>query len=66
MLQGDMGETEAVELTRRDTRRYAKRQMTWFRKEPGVEWIGDTGETEGAFTAALRIIEEFEPERVEG
>ena len=27
------------ELIRRNTRRYAKRQLSWFRKETGVEWI---------------------------
>jgi tRNA dimethylallyltransferase len=30
---------EAVRLWKRDTRRFAKRQMTWFRREPGVRWI---------------------------
>jgi len=27
-----------VRLMKRDTRRYAKRQLTWFRSEPGVLW----------------------------
>ncbi len=30
---------EAVRLLKRDTRRYAKRQFTWFRKEPGIIWL---------------------------
>jgi tRNA dimethylallyltransferase len=30
---------EMVRQFKRDTRRFAKRQMTWFRKEPGVEWF---------------------------
>ena len=29
----------AVELIKRDSRRYAKRQLTWFRKEEGVQWL---------------------------
>ena len=29
----------AVRLLKQDTRRYAKRQFTWFRKEPGIVWI---------------------------
>lgn len=29
----------AVSLLKRDTRRYAKRQFTWFKKEPGIVWI---------------------------
>ena len=30
---------EAVELIKRNTRRYAKRQMTWFRAVEGVQWF---------------------------
>ena len=30
---------EAVRLLKRDTRRYAKRQFTWFKKEPGIIWV---------------------------
>ncbi len=29
----------AVELIKQNTRRYAKRQMTWFRKMPGIQWF---------------------------
>ncbi len=28
-----------VRRFKRDTRHYAKRQMTWFRKEPGIQWL---------------------------
>jgi tRNA dimethylallyltransferase len=38
MLDGDVGFEEAVRLMKRDTRRYAKRQLTWFRAEPDVLW----------------------------
>ena len=30
---------EAISLIKRDTRRFAKRQLTWFRREPDVQWI---------------------------
>ena len=30
---------ETVRLTKRDTRHYAKRQMTWFRKMEGIQWF---------------------------
>jgi tRNA dimethylallyltransferase len=30
---------EALELLKRDTRRYAKRQLTWFRADPEVKWF---------------------------
>lgn len=38
-LAGEMPLYRAVELAKRDTRRLAKRQMTWFRHEPGVVWL---------------------------
>lgn len=38
-ILGRVGWDEAVRLWKRDTRRFAKRQITWFRKEPGVQWI---------------------------
>jgi tRNA A37 N6-isopentenylltransferase MiaA len=39
----------------RETRRYAKRQMTWFRKLPGVEWVeaGDDVEADAAQVVAV-------------
>lgn len=33
---------EAVRLLKRNSRQYAKRQMTWFRKEPGFVWLKPT------------------------
>jgi tRNA dimethylallyltransferase len=38
-IQGRVSWDEAVRLWKRDTRRFAKRQMTWFRREPGVHWV---------------------------
>ena len=37
-LEGTWSREEAVERLQADTRRYAKRQMTWFRGEPGIHW----------------------------
>ena len=34
--------SEAVRLLKRDTRRYAKRQMTWFRKQTDIHWYKPT------------------------
>jgi tRNA dimethylallyltransferase len=45
-LAGDYGYEEAVRRLKRDTRHFAKRQMTWFRKEPGLTWLAiDDAET---------------------
>ena len=37
--EGPPDEAALVEETRRATRQYAKRQLTWFRGEPGIEWF---------------------------
>jgi len=41
-MKGEVDFEEAVRLLKRDTRRYAKRQFTWFNKEPGLIWIEPT------------------------
>ncbi|PMP97245.1 MAG: tRNA (adenosine(37)-N6)-dimethylallyltransferase MiaA [Thermodesulfobacterium geofontis] len=38
-LQGKIPLKRAIELIQRDTRRYAKRQLTWFKKEPDIYWF---------------------------
>ncbi len=38
-LDGETSLAEAVELIKRSTRRYAKRQITWFKGEEGVRWL---------------------------
>lgn len=38
VVAGEMDREDAVRLMKRDTRRYAKRQLTWFRAEPEVLW----------------------------
>lgn len=43
-LRGERTLASAVEQTKLDVRHYAKRQLTWFRREPGVEWVEGFGE----------------------
>ena len=38
-LKGDWSLDEAIGELQKDTRRYAKRQLTWFRADPEVDWI---------------------------
>ena len=38
-LRNEIGLDEARDLVKRETRRYAKRQMTWFRKMSGITWF---------------------------
>jgi len=43
---------ETVELLKRDTKRFAKRQFTWFRREPDARWVDITGLEKAAEIAA--------------
>lgn len=38
-LNGEMGLDETIELIKKNTRHFAKRQLTWFRREKEVKWI---------------------------
>ncbi len=38
-LEGEVSYEQAVEILKRDTRRFAKRQLTWFRREKDCLWI---------------------------
>ena len=60
-LAGEYDEVEMIRLFKRDTRRFAKRQMTWFRKEPGIHWLSiETGETpEQTARLVVSCIEQF-------
>jgi tRNA dimethylallyltransferase len=49
LLNGELTPKEAVFYAQRNTRNYAKRQMTWFRKEADMEWLkgfGDAAEAQ--------------------
>lgn len=52
-LRGERTLEDAVALTRRNTRRYAKRQLTWFRAEPGVTWFTIDADAASPFAAPL-------------
>lgn len=45
-LRGEMGLPEAIEVLKRDTRRYAKRQITWFKRDKRINWINGLDITE--------------------
>ena len=38
-LDGSLSLDEAIQLIKRNTRRYSKRQLTWFRKDKRIKWI---------------------------
>jgi tRNA dimethylallyltransferase len=39
LLDGEAGFESCLDAVKRDTRRYAKRQLTWFRNNPGYRWV---------------------------
>ncbi len=55
-LEGKRGLAETVELVKRETRRFAKRQMTWFRSLAGLVWV-DVADDEAASRTAERLEE---------
>jgi tRNA dimethylallyltransferase len=38
-LEGKYDKEEAIRLLKRNSRRYAKRQMTWFKKDESIRWF---------------------------
>jgi len=55
-LNGTRTLESAIEQTKQDVRNYAKRQLTWFRREEGVEWIDGFGDDPAAIAdCGLRI-----------
>ncbi len=49
VLYGEMNEAAAIAAAQQGHRNYAKRQMTWFRREPDVHWIEGFGDDEETF-----------------
>ena len=56
LLAGELSETEAIEAAQRGHRNYAKRQFTWFRREPEVRWLTDFGDTPEIQQAAAEAV----------
>lgn len=54
-LEGAYDEQEAIRLIKRNTRRFAKRQLTWFRKDTEIQWF----ELSGREAEALHEIKDY-------
>ena len=46
---------QPIDAAKRESRRLAKRQMTWFRREPGLIWL----DPDDGIEEALRLFQEF-------
>ncbi len=65
VLEGECTLAEAAAAIKQATRRYAKRQLTWFRGDPRIQWLDVTGLSDAERTeAALKLLESSVPELV--
>jgi tRNA dimethylallyltransferase len=55
-LTGTISKEDAVKKIQQATRRFAKRQLTWFRRERDVQWLNGFGDAPEIFSAAVKII----------
>ena len=60
-IDGDVSLSEAVENLKRATRRYAKRQLTWFRRNERINWlyIDKYQKREDMLKDAFTLVESF-------
>ena len=56
-FSGECGLTDAIETLKRETRRYAKRQLTWFGRDERINWIY-ADECDSVLDEAIKIIKE--------
>ena len=58
-LHGARDEAATRALIAQENRRYARRQLIWFRKEPNLSWFDGPGESAGTIAAVQRLIENY-------
>jgi tRNA dimethylallyltransferase len=57
LLRGELTRDQAIQAAQQAHRNYAKRQMTWFRREPQVTWLKGCGDGANIQTQAIRAVE---------
>lgn len=57
-LRGEMTREQALHAAQQAHRNYAKRQLTWFRREPGVQWLSGFGWEREIQERAIEFVEE--------
>jgi tRNA dimethylallyltransferase len=58
-LHGVRDEAATRALIAQENRRYARRQLIWFRKEPNLVWFDGPGESAATISAVLRLIDPY-------
>jgi tRNA dimethylallyltransferase len=56
VLHGELTREQALATTQQGHRNYAKRQMTWFRREPDVTWLAGFGDDPGVVRRAAELV----------
>jgi tRNA dimethylallyltransferase len=56
VLNGTLTPPAAIEAAQQGHRNYAKRQLTWFRREPEVHWLEDFGDQPETLRAAAALV----------
>ncbi len=56
VLRGELSEEEAVAATAQGHRNYAKRQLTWFRREPEMNWLHGFGDQPEVLDEAEKLV----------
>ncbi len=56
VLRGEIDVAEGIRLTQIETRRYAKRQLTWFRREQGAVRIAGFGDDDATQNELIRLV----------
>jgi tRNA dimethylallyltransferase len=59
LIRGVRDRAATRDLVIQENMRYAKRQVTWFRKEPGIQWIEAPGESPEALRRATALVGRF-------
>jgi tRNA dimethylallyltransferase len=59
LLRGEIDAVAALQLAQQGHRNYAKRQMTWFRREPDVHWLSGFGDNAEIQRQAAILVREF-------
>ncbi|WP_446745140.1 tRNA (adenosine(37)-N6)-dimethylallyltransferase MiaA [Silvibacterium acidisoli] len=57
VLRGEMTQAEAIAAAQQGHRNYAKRQYTWFRKEPDVRWLNGFGDDPEIIAQAEALVQ---------
>jgi tRNA dimethylallyltransferase len=60
VIGGRLSREEAIQQIQQATRRFAKRQLTWFRREPDVHWLPGFGDSPEIASVALKLLKSEE------